>query len=479
MVAGPNLVANHIGLHKQWPRAVGLGAIGVRIHPRADWFARQFAHAWHHDQQLLAQGTHTPTWEDCYSGNLSVRRDLFLEIGGFAADLRRSEDIELGYRLAARDASFVYLTEAACVQDDGKTNRELTTDIEKAGASLVAICRRHPSLESILLGGVADVSLWEVALRHLLWSLRISPRLLTPNVLFLISSGAEHRWYRFIFRFAYWRGARRALPDSREWARIARGTPILAYHAFSYSSEPGAQYITPIKKFERQMAWLRRLGFCALRLDDYLVLRRENRPLPGRSVVITIDDGYADVATLAAPVLKRFGFPATLFVVSSLVGESNKWDASGELSGRPLLTWEQLRQLSDDGIQIGAHTRTHPVLVDLSPGSARVEIESSKEDLENALALPISVFAYPYGKSDTAVEKMAETAGFLGSCTVDGGLNTLRTPAHALRRLMVDGRWWLPRFLMAVCLGRTRVHMRALARVMQPRSTRRDEARSI
>ena len=471
VIASPELVRAHLRLHEQQQRVAGIGAIEIRLGHGADWFARHFAAGWHAHQRDLALGSRSATWEDCLSGNLSVHRDVFLAAGGFAPELRRSEDVELGYRLFLLDVSFAYIEDASCVQEDGKTVRDYGTDFERSGAAWVEVCRRHPELVPVLLAGVIDISIREAAVRRLLAALRVTPRMLATFAPLFASEHASRRWYRFIFRYAYWRGVRRAYSSHDEWARLTHGTAILAYHAFGSRGEPASRYVVPVRKFKRQMGLLYRLGFPVLSLAQYLALRRQNELPPMRSVVITIDDGYAETATLAAPILEEYGFPATVFLVTDQVGKHNVWDANGPLAGRPLLSWADVERMAGANFQFGAHTRTHPILSRLRHADALREIEGSKHDLERATSGPVHAFAYPFGEFDAATEQMTVDAGFLGSCTVESGLNSVRTPTHALRRLTVDGTWALPRFLLAVWLGRTRFHLGSSQRVPLPSGT--------
>jgi peptidoglycan/xylan/chitin deacetylase (PgdA/CDA1 family) len=156
---------------------------------------------------------------------------------------------------------------------------------------------------------------------------------------------------------------------------------------------------------------------------------------------------------VAYPILRRYGYPATVFLVSDYLEGANCWDQQSELTGRPLLLWSNVCEMHENGIQIGAHTRTHPALTGISSEQARAEIEGSREALEQKLGVPVSVFSYPYGDHNTAVQVIAEQAGFLGSCSVLSGLNTPMTPLHALRRIEIWGHDSLVQFALAVRFG--------------------------
>jgi peptidoglycan/xylan/chitin deacetylase (PgdA/CDA1 family) len=169
------------------------------------------------------------------------------------------------------------------------------------------------------------------------------------------------------------------------------------YHAFS-QDELAGRFVLPIRRFSRQMAWLKLMGYHVLGLEQLLTYRREFRLPPSQSVVITIDDGYADTHRLAWPILRRYGFAATVFLVTAAIGGTNQWASSAELKGRPLLSWPDIKEMLRDGIKFGAHTRTHPVLVASPPTRVQEEVEGSKAELERQLNTSVGVFAYPFGE---------------------------------------------------------------------------------
>jgi peptidoglycan/xylan/chitin deacetylase (PgdA/CDA1 family) len=200
------------------------------------------------------------------------------------------------------------------------------------------------------------------------------------------------------------------------------------------------------------MAWLRR-WHRVLSLDAYLRYRREHRLPPARSVVVTIDDGYRDVRTVAYPILRRLGIPATIFLVSGALGGANAWDRSGELAGRPVLSREDARVMRTGGIAYGAHTRTHPHLPALPSERLRDEVVDGRRELEQAIGEPVPVFAYPYGERDARCEAIVAEAGFSAACGTESGPNSPATPPYRLRRTEVRGTDSLLRFALTLWLG--------------------------
>ncbi len=320
---------------------------------------------------------------------------------------------------------------------------------ERAGAADVARWRHDPSvLATSPLGAFDEAPLTQVVLRRLLLALRLPPRLVYP-----LSKREGFR--RAVESSSYWRGVRSAV-DGETWRRLTQGTTILMYHAFAVRGERASRFVVSPRAFERQMRWLasRRP---VLGLDDLLAHRRTNRLPPAGAVVVTIDDGYDDVRSEAHPVLRALGIPATLFVVTERMGETNRWNPDGPLAGRPLVSWNDARELHRDGLALGAHTRTHPVLPDLAADAVDAEVAGSREDLADALGGPAETFAYPYGRWNEATAAAVARAGFGCAVSVRTGRNCPATPAYGLRRVEIHGDDSLVRFVLAVVFGDSRI----------------------
>lgn len=230
--------------------------------------------------------------------------------------------------------------------------------------------------------------------------------------------------------------------------------PILMYHNIAPAPRDirvyRSLYVSP-RAFARQMWLLRRLGYVGLSMtaaEPYLRGKRE-----GRVAVITLDDGYADNLQTAMPVLQRYGFSATCYVVSGQVGQYNRWDADRLGVRKPLMTAEQLREWHVGGMEIGAHTRTHPRLTQCDETQLRNEIHGSKAELEDLLALPVSQFCYPYGDHDDRVVEMTREAGFAAATTTHRGRATPGTDPWRLPRIQVARHHLLPQFGMKILSG--------------------------
>lgn len=223
--------------------------------------------------------------------------------------------------------------------------------------------------------------------------------------------------------------------------------PIFMYHNIAQAPRGlkrwRSLYVSP-GAFARQMWLLKRLGYTGLSMSDAMpYLRGESQ---GRIAVITLDDGYVDNLQFALPVLKRHGFTATCYVVSGSLGRYNNWDAEKLGIQKPLMTPGQLRAWQDGGMEIGAHTRTHPHLSRLGPSQLEDEIAGSKADLEEVLGTAVTQFCYPYGDMDERVAAAARAAGYAAATTTRRGRTIVGTDLWHLPRVQVARHHMLPQF---------------------------------
>jgi peptidoglycan/xylan/chitin deacetylase (PgdA/CDA1 family) len=348
----------------------------------------------------------------------------------------------------------VFAAQASVEQVEDRDFARLTAEAERRGQVHAELCRRHPDMLPRLPGNFIETTLQTLFLRRLLLALNVSPRRLRMMGQLAKQNKQRADWFKFIEDYSYWRGVRQATPDNEMWQRLTHGTPILMYHAFGKPGESASRYVLPVQRFERQMAWLKRLRYNVLSLEDYLHYRDEDRLPPVRSVVITADDGYVDNYSIAYPILKRYGFPATIFLVSGNVGDVNRWDEQGLLlRDRALMSWTEIKEMLRGGVTFGAHTRTHPMLTTVSPDRAHAEIDGSRAELAQALDRPIQLFSYPHGKYDATARSIVEQVGYLGACSTRAGMNSPATSKFELRRTEVRGTDSLVRFALALWLG--------------------------
>ena len=228
--------------------------------------------------------------------------------------------------------------------------------------------------------------------------------------------------------------------------------PVLCYHRFGSGS---SKMVVSPAKFEAQLDYLARNGYTVVRLDDLRSFLAGEKALPAKSVVITIDDGYESVHRHAFPLLKKYGFPATLFVYSDFIGAGDA------------LSWAQLEEMARSGlVDLQAHSKTHRNMAERHPGETDVayrnnidaEIRTPRLVLERKLApagVRVRHFAYPYGSANDVVVEAMQRAQYDLGVTVAAGGNPFFAAPMLLRRTMIYGDHELPDFQARLQVQRT------------------------
>lgn len=207
--------------------------------------------------------------------------------------------------------------------------------------------------------------------------------------------------------------------------------PILTFH--SLDDQAVATSFSPAV-FRRAMGRLHENGYRTLSLTDAVMTLRHNRPVPDRSFVITFDDGYQSAYQQAFPVLREYDMCATVFLT---VGETATTESTSQLpalSGRPMLSWAEIREMSNYEFAFGAHTLTHPDLTRLPGEKLEAEICRSKTIIEEQLGSSVTCFAYPYGRYDWRSREIVRQH-FACACSDKLGLMTRDSDPFALERV--------------------------------------------
>jgi peptidoglycan/xylan/chitin deacetylase (PgdA/CDA1 family) len=209
--------------------------------------------------------------------------------------------------------------------------------------------------------------------------------------------------------------------------------PILLYHRVDRSLStlsPITQRLTvDPRDFAAQMSWVKRHGFHALTQPQLFAGLEEGTPLPCRPLLVTFDDGYLDVLNNAAPVLRRLGMPATMYVITD----------RPPLRNSGFLSWRGVVELERQGFDIGSHTVTHRLLTTLSDQEVVDELVRSREELARHLGHPVQWLAYPHGAVDARVVKLARRAGYvLGVTSSPGIVQDARDPLELHRFEILD-----------------------------------------
>ncbi len=164
--------------------------------------------------------------------------------------------------------------------------------------------------------------------------------------------------------------------------------PILSYHSISNDNCPLS---LNIDDFEKQLIYLRNNKYETIYFDEI-------NPNKKKQIIITFDDGYKDLILNSLPLLKKYNFKAICFIVSNLIGQTNKWDEDfAKISKKQLMNISEIKLWIKNGMKIGSHSRNHRKLTLVDRDEMIQEVSSSKYDLEKLIDTKIDTFCYPYG----------------------------------------------------------------------------------
>ena len=204
------------------------------------------------------------------------------------------------------------------------------------------------------------------------------------------------------------------------WLSSRYTVPIITYHYFGYDNKIGGKrtpllFVAP-DNFEKQMRYLKEKGYQVISLDTLVEGLKNGKKLPHNTVVITIDDGYKSIFTYAYPILKKYGFPATVFLISDFVGVKPY-----------MLNWDEVKEMSKNNISFGGHTRNHVSLPSIKNKKDVLwdEIAGCKKVIEDHLGMPIYYFCYPGGGFNEEIEVFVKKAGYKGACATNRSFDIL------------------------------------------------------
>ncbi|HUK68521.1 MAG TPA: polysaccharide deacetylase family protein [Streptosporangiaceae bacterium] len=198
----------------------------------------------------------------------------------------------------------------------------------------------------------------------------------------------------------------------------ADAVPVLMYHSIGIgATRKFERFVVDPGEFAAQMDYLDAAGYHPVTAAD-LAGSRSGRPLPPRPVVLTFDDAYTDFYSAALPVLRRHGFRSTLYVPTAYVGGTARFNKRDGEENRPVLPWGDLRDIATEGVEMAAHSHTHPQLDRVPTAIIRDEVHRSRRTLEDNLGLGVEGFAYPFGYWNGAARAAVAAAGFRYACAV-------------------------------------------------------------
>ncbi len=169
---------------------------------------------------------------------------------------------------------------------------------------------------------------------------------------------------------------RNAMREAGSWASLRREfgmrLPVLLYHHVGPKGTRAHPELTVSpQRFERQVRWLAMRGYTGITAADWLRWVRQGKPLPPKPILLTFDDGYADLGEHALPVLRRYGFSAVVYIITGKIGGKVAWEEPRDGESYTLMTAEQIRHWAREGIEFGAHSRTHRIWRHLAQRNAK------------------------------------------------------------------------------------------------------------
>jgi len=222
---------------------------------------------------------------------------------------------------------------------------------------------------------------------------------------------------------------------------------VLLYHSVG-TIDPADNLHTrvSVKSFREQMSYLNSEGYNVLNLREIINKLQNSIELKPRTIALTFDDGYKDNLEEAIPVIEQFGFNATFFITTSLLGSIKKkriWQIWKYLS------LDDIRYMHSRGHDVGSHAIHHCNLKKLKKNEADLELCRSKEILSEAINDEVSGFSFPYGLYNNNLLDVVKNAGYQFACNVICGLNKLsRNSLFNIKRTEINGFDDLNRFKM-------------------------------
>jgi len=440
-----DLLAEHHRSHEDGSDVVS-GAVPLHA-DSATTFLADGAGAWAEARsRRLGDRPHDLRFNEIVSGQVSIRRDIFARLGGFderftAGGTYGNEDLDLGYRLLRAGCRVTFNARALSRHRYVVTAEAHLRQYEQAGRADVTLARKYPELvDAVFNGELAASTIHRLLRGPVLAAPRLAralARLLRSFVVRRVDAGRRDpftiRAFFFVRAVHYWAGV-----------HAAGGIPrhdrlhVLCYHAISDLGGDAIlkDYGVPPKLFRAQLESLRRAQYRFIHPDELARFVSGEARLPRRAVLVTFDDCYRDLLTAAA-VLRELDVPAIAFVVSGRLGRANDWDRWLGAGGLTLLSARELVTLPALGIELGAHSRTHPQLPSLSDQAVHDEVDGCVDDLR-ALGLPRPrFFSYPHGEHDDRVRETVRAAGFVGAFTTAPGRIARRTNRYALHRIEI------------------------------------------
>lgn len=205
-----------------------------------------------------------------------------------------------------------------------------------------------------------------------------------------------------------------------------QGVLVLEYHHICDEiGDDGGAYAVPPADFQEQLDYLRAEGYTTITMQDFARAKKGKQELPEKPVILTFDDGYEDNYTVLLPILEERGMQGTVYMITNSIGRKG------------YLSWNQLRDMQNRGIELGSHTANHQPLTSLDREKQAEEMKLSKLLMEWNGLRTIFTFSYPNGAYDEGMPALLKENEYLTAVTGDGGLNNFQTNPYLLQRINI------------------------------------------
>jgi glycosyltransferase involved in cell wall biosynthesis/peptidoglycan/xylan/chitin deacetylase (PgdA/CDA1 family) len=419
MISDPDLLEQHARMYR-----VGADAVvgDIPVDPSSpSGFLTDSVEKWIEASRIGPQLTPF----DIFTGQLSVRRSVFNQLGGFdetytSGQSFAHEDTEFGVRLLARYCAR-YNPEAISRQRYVVRPREIIRRASQAATSDLRFATRHPQFARLLFQHRRASGRLVRYLYRPLSRVPLLPKAIAALAVLAAEAGLRTRFrsnrllgkfFGFAQGLSYWSAMRShgGIPDSRNLL-------ILCYHAIEDQRDDPVlkPYGVSPEAFERQLRWLTARGSTFVSPDALAAFLESGSPLPRRAVLLTFDDCYAGLLEVARNILQPRGIGAIAFAVTGMESGTNEWDQFYGSNRLKLLDSEGLRELQSLGVEVGSHSRTHREMPLLNNEELEAEASGSAADLVSKDLPRPRFFAYPYGSLDGRSIEAVRSAGYFAA----------------------------------------------------------------
>ena len=446
VVADPDLLAAHMSCHQSAAPHRRLAVQSLTTEDRHTPLSSYVNQCLHRNYQrmldffssgLSAAGAESVGEEAeriMYFGlNCSIRRDVFLNHGGFNEHFRASdEEMELGLRLYLAGVEFVFEPRFLLTHKNSKDLTAYFRNCWSASGALHAyrvfeLGQKNAQTQHLV--SMFRGYLLNRAAARLGWHLSAPMLSLSRPLLATANRTQSHllfsAWARTAQSAEYWSSAKTAgCTLARLKNEVGPARCALMLHSISEprSKDELSYYVSP-RRFHRLMRWFRATNHRTATIAEWL-----EGNVAEKHVLLTFDDAYDDLYEELLPLVIEQRCTPVIYLVANHIGAANTWDQTSGLRARNLLTLAQIREMQKYGVEFGSHTLTHPYLPDVSDAQLQQEVTESKLRLEELLGVEVTSFAYPFGGVDRRVRAAVAAAGYKVAFTTQPGVNWWNDP---------------------------------------------------